>query len=93
MPNKVYQMNFKGITGILLIALLIILGFLAITFVAILLAATAAAIIIGYIVKKLRGVFGKKQAPAESNQEPVVRKVNRDFKEIAEAEYEEEKDN
>ncbi len=92
MPNKVYHMNFKGITGILLIALLIILGFLAITFVAILLAATAAAIIIGYIVKKLRGAFGKQQAPAEYNAEPVIRKVNMDFKEIAEADYEEEKE-
>lgn len=93
MPNKVYHLNFKGITGILLLAALIVFGFLAITFVLILLAVTAGAIIIGYLIKKIAAAFGKNSKPVNTPEEPVVKKTNRDFKEIAEAEYEEEKDN
>jgi len=63
--NKIFRINLSGPGGILTLAVLIILGILAITFFAVFIGVVAVGLIAAFIIRKILAAFGvKKKAPA-----------------------------
>jgi hypothetical protein len=86
---RIYSKNISGFTGVLLIAGLIIIGFIAFTVIIIGAAIIAGLFITFFLIRKLLIVFGMKKKP----KEPVVTYSWENTKELPEeTEVKEEKE-